>query len=99
MRDAAARQDVERAVANLTACGGSNHRAALEQALKFRPDVLYLVTDGAELGATEVNALTSLNQGRTAIHAVELGGRGADSPLRTLANANGGSYRCVAPGE
>jgi hypothetical protein len=99
--DAAARQDVERAVANLTASGGSNHRAALEQALNLGPDVLYLVTDGAELSEAEVNALTRLNQGRAAIHAVELGRRGrpADNPLRVLAGRNRGTYRCVAPGE
>jgi hypothetical protein len=99
--DAAARADVARAVANLTATGGSDHRSALEQALKFRPDVLYLVTDGAELSAAEVLALTRLNQGRAAIHAVELGRRGrpADSPLRALANSNRGTYRCVEPGE
>ncbi len=99
--DAAARQEVERAVANLTASGGSDHRAALEQALKFGPDVLYLVTDGAELSAAEVSALTRLNRGRAAIHAVELGRRGrpGDSPLRALAGDNHGSYRCVAPEE
>lgn len=97
--DAAARAEVAQSVAKLTASGGSNHRAALEQALNFRPDVLYLVTDGAELAAAEVSALTRLNQGRTAIHAVELGGQGAASPLRALTDANRGSYRRVAAGE
>jgi hypothetical protein len=98
--DDTARRAVAQAVANLTAFGGSNHREALEQALNFRPDVLYLVTDGADLGPAEVNALTRLNQGRTAIHAVELGRHGGpDSPLHALANANGGSYRVVAPAE
>lgn len=99
--DAAARADVERAVANVTASGDTNHRAALQQALMFQPDVLYLVTDGADLSAAEVSALTRLNQGRTAIHAVELGRRGrpGDSPLQALARFNGGTYRCVTPGE
>jgi hypothetical protein len=98
--DAAAREEVAHAVANLTATGGSNHHAALEQALNFQPDVLYLVTDGADLSEAEVNALTHLNK-RTAIHAVELGRRGplANSPLRVLASRNHGTYRCVAPGE
>jgi hypothetical protein len=102
--DATTREEVAQAVANLRANGGSNHRAALNQALNFQPDVLFLVTDGAELSAAEVNALTLLNQGRnqgrTAIHAVELShGRPADSPLRRLASANGGTYRCVPPAE
>jgi hypothetical protein len=102
--DAATRQEVAQAVADLAASGGSDHRAALTQALNLRPDVLYLVTDGAELSAAEVNALTLLNrarnQGRTAIHAVELGrGRADDSPLRSLASANGGTYRRVPPAE
>jgi hypothetical protein len=99
--DAAAREEVARAVANLTATGSSNHRGALEQALKFQPDVLYLVTDGAELSEAEVLALTRLNQRPTAIHAVELTRRGrpADSPLYRLARLNRGTYRVLAPEE
>jgi hypothetical protein len=100
--DAAAREEAARAVAALQPSGGSDHGRALRRALLLRPppEVLYLVTDGAELSAAEVLALTRLNQGRTAIHAVELGrGRPADSPLRQLASYNRGTYRCVAPGE
>jgi hypothetical protein len=102
--DAVSRTEVAQAVANLGASGGSDHRAALRQALNFQPDVLYLVTDGADLSAAEVNALTLLNQnrnqGRTSIHAIELSRRqAADSPLRRLASANGGTYRCVPPAE
>jgi hypothetical protein len=99
--DAAARAEVARAVERLTATGGSDHGAALGQALRFRPDVLYLVTDGADLSEAVVRAVTNLNQRPTAIHAVELGRRGrpADSPLYRLARLNRGTYRCVAPEE
>jgi hypothetical protein len=99
--DAVTREEVARAVANLGASGGSNHRAALAQALTFRPDVLYLVTDGAEMSAAEVLAVTRQNQGPTTIHVVELGRRGrpADSPLYRLASDNRGTYRCVPTGE
>jgi von Willebrand factor type A domain len=107
--DAAAREEVARAVVNLAATGGSNHREALRQALAealrqalaLGPDVLYLVTDGAEMSAAEVLAVTRLNQRPTAIHAIELGrgGRPADSPLYRLASDNRGTYRCVAPAE
>jgi hypothetical protein len=95
--DAAAREEVAQAVANLGASGGSNHRAALEQAMNFRPDVLYLVTDGGEMSAAEVLAVTRLNRGPTTIHVVELGRRGrpTDSPLYRLASDNRGTYRCV----
>ena len=50
----------------------------------------------------EVAEVTRLNRGRTVIHAVELSERRSarpDSPLRRLAECNGGAYRRVTPRE
>jgi hypothetical protein len=96
--DPATVEEAARLVAGLDASGGTNHAAALRRGLLLRPDVLFLVTDGADLAAEEVQALTRLNQGRTAVHVVELGRGRAGPPegaLRRLALGTGGTYRRV----
>jgi hypothetical protein len=85
-------------LAALDASGGTDHAAALRRGLLLRPEVLFLVTDAADLSPEEVLALTRLNQGRTAVHVVELGRSRAGGPaaaLRRLAAGNGGTYRHV----
>jgi hypothetical protein len=96
--DPATVEEVARLVAGLDASGGTDHAGAVRRGLLLRPDVLFLVTDAAELAAQEVQALTRLNQGRTAVHVVELGRGRAGEPaaaLRRLAAGNGGTYRRV----
>jgi hypothetical protein len=100
----AAAPTVEQAVRLLeevSASGGTDHRQALARGLGLRPEVLYFATDADDQSAAEVRSVGRCNQGRTAIHVIELG-RGAgqeDGPLRRLAAENGGTYRRVAPGE
>jgi hypothetical protein len=75
--------------------GGTDHVAALRQALSLGPDVVYFLTDAAELKPDQVRAVTRLNRGRSIIHVIELRKSAADSPLRTLAQENRGEYRLV----
>ena len=81
---------------------GTNHVLALRQALALRPEVIFLVTDAADLAPADVQALTRFNGGRSAIHVVELSPHRAgrpDGPAARLAGANRGTYRhhCLAP--
>jgi len=85
--------DVERQVQTIRGEGGTDHVQALRRGLAIQTDVLYLVSDADDLSAKDVQALTELNAGRTAISCVDLGtGRGAASSLQQLASANRGVY-------
>ena len=80
--------------------GSTRHLEALRQALALEPDVIFWVTDAADLSIEQVRTVTAWNHGRTAIHAIELSGRdpdGPDTPLAQLARYNRGTYRVVAP--
>jgi hypothetical protein len=80
--------------------GGTEHLPALRQALFLRPDLIYFLTDADDLNPVDVQALTQLNQGHTAIHAVELtlaNRDRADMPMHRLARDNRGAYRAVEP--
>lgn len=96
---AANRQRVAELVEALRAEGGTDHLAALRRALVLQPEVLFFITDAAELTPQQVRTVTQQNQGRTAIHAIELSGAvsgsSADNPLSLLARSNRGTYRGV----
>jgi hypothetical protein len=100
--DPATLRQVARLVMGLRASGNTNHRQALRRGLRFRPDVLYFITDADDISLEDVADVTRFNQGRTVIHAVELSERRSarpDGPLRRLAGSNGGTYRQVVPQE
>jgi hypothetical protein len=99
--DAATLKQVSRLLAELRPSGGTDHPRALRCGLMLHPDVLFFLTDADDLSLSEVGELTRLNQGRTAIHVIELNGRlttRPDDPLRRLAESNRGDYRRIAPG-
>ena len=78
--------------------GGTEHVQALREALALGPEVIFFLTDAADLRAEQIRAITSLNRGRCIIHAVELGRTSAmsgDPPLYALAHENQGCYMCV----
>jgi hypothetical protein len=80
--------------------GGTEHFPALRQGLLFHPDVIYFLTDADDLNPADVQALTRLNQRRTAIHVVELTLVNHDRdemPMHRLARDNRGGYRAVEP--
>jgi hypothetical protein len=82
----------------LVAEGSTIHEKALDQALRLAPDVIYFLTDADDLKADEVRALTRLNRGRAAIHAIELNTTNRDRkdmPMHALPKLNRGQYQAV----
>jgi hypothetical protein len=78
--------------------GGTSHDRALGQAVDLAPDVIYFLTDADDLRADQVRALTQLNKGRAAIHAIELNTAHrdrADLPMHALPRENRGQYQAV----
>lgn len=82
----------------LVAEGGTEHFPALDLALRLKPDVIYFLTDADDLKPEEVRALTQINAGRSAIHAIELNtsnqGR-PNMPMQALTGQNHGHYQAV----
>ncbi len=75
--------------------GGTNHILALKTALTLHPEIIFFLTDADSMRPEEVEDILAL-AGKTRIHAVEFGQTGAlggSTPLRTLAQKSGGSYR------
>jgi hypothetical protein len=91
---------VGRILQTIDAEGGTDHLAALKQALLLEPEVIYFLTDAAELRADQVQAIRAQNQGHVVIHTIELR---ADpratraTSLENLARDNNGSHRFVEP--
>ncbi len=70
--DATALQQAIGQIERLAPEGGTEHVQALRRGLLLRSESLVLLTDGLTLPDGAVEDLTALNQGRTAIHVVEL---------------------------
>ncbi len=86
--------------AALAAFGGTDHEMALLAALRFSPDVVFLLTDGGdpELGESQIDRIVGRAGRRTVISCIRFGtGPLAESDdfLRRLALAAGGSYGYV----
>jgi hypothetical protein len=93
---AEARHEVAALVADLRAEGGTSHLPALRQALALHPDLILLFTDADDLSLQDVQTLTRLNRGGTAIHTIEWTNEShADGPLALLARLNRGTYRSL----
>lgn len=88
------------ALDDLGASGQTDHVAALRRGLALRPDVLFLLTDAADLTERDVLVVTNANKGGSAIHVIELtpATGAADVPQARLAAINGGTHRRVHPG-
>jgi von Willebrand factor type A domain len=82
-------------LADLTAEGRSDHRAGFRDALAFRPDTIYLLTDADDLDANETRAIRSLIRQPVTINAAIFGGRRTkwETPLKRLVQQSGGSVR------
>ena len=75
-------------------------KTTLSIALRLRPDVIFVLTDGGDppLSSPEMELLTRENDGRTAIHCVHFGSgplQDEDNFLRRLAARNSGGYAYV----
>ena len=93
----AERKQIVRWVADLAAFGQTEHIRGLTMALKLKPEVIFLLTDGGDrrLRGDELRVVRELAAPRTMIHAIHFG-RGTPNEgeqfLRRLANENRGSY-------
>jgi len=79
---------------------GTDHLPALKEALRYRPDVIYFLTDAdqPELSARELDEIRTRNKGSAQIHTVEFGVGPSlqhDNFLKKLSRQNGGSHRYV----
>jgi hypothetical protein len=89
-----------RFVRGVVADGSTDHKQALQYALRLGPDVIFFLTDADEprLRPSELQQITRENGGRAHIHAIEFGigpDLSDDNFLKELARRNGGSYRYV----
>ncbi len=77
--------------------GGTDHMSALREALKFKPEVIFFLTDADLMSNNDVNEILA-EVGSTRIQAVEFG-RGTElgqrTPLGRLATTTGGAYLYV----
>jgi hypothetical protein len=83
---------------SLAAEGSTDHWPALSQAMMLSPEVVYFLTDADDLKPEQVRALTELNKGRAAIHAIELNTANRerhDLPMHALPRLNHGQYQAV----
>jgi hypothetical protein len=93
---------VEQALKNVRAEGKTDPASALRYALSRHPAVLFFLTDAGEFQMETARAITRFNGGHSIIHVIELGtgqAGGNDLALRTLANANGGTFKMVSLGQ
>jgi hypothetical protein len=75
--------------------GGSRHALALHRALALRPEVIFFLSDGDDLQASDIAALTRFNQGRTRVHAIGLSTYAGRNPLQLLPQQNRGIFRVI----
>jgi hypothetical protein len=96
---AGVREEVRRIVHETPASGGTSTVAALRRGLAFRPEVLFLVTDGDDVQPADLRAIVAANPHGTIIHTIELGSTpSAESPLAQLARVSHGTHRFVTVG-
>lgn len=92
-----------RFVGGIVASGGTEHRAGILAALRFKPEVIFLLTDGGDppLTTRDLRLITTAADGETQIHCLQFGqGKRDESDSRyatlvQLARATGGEYRYV----
>lgn len=91
--------EVAQRLEQLRAAGRTDHLQALRCALELEPEVIFFLTDAGDMKPEEIRRIGLLNQGRAAIHCIELrrGRPLGDSPLSQLARGNRGLYQPVVP--
>ncbi len=99
----AQRLQVSEQIGSISPDGGTRHLPAIQEALKYNPDVIFLLTDAAEppLSRAELEALKSRNRQGSRIHCIEFGtgpqslaadGQPVPNFLMKLAAQNSGQY-------
>jgi hypothetical protein len=84
-------------VANTVAFGATEHELGLFAALRYKPEVIFLLTDGGdpELKPGQLRSIRDAAAGRTEIHCLHFGSgpqEEDDNVLMRLAQQTGGSY-------
>ena len=86
-------------VSELPAAGGTNHLPALEIAIRMKPDVIFLLTDGEEKDdptLEDIKQLERLNNGHASINLVQFAQEPRpDSTLVQLAKDSRGKYQFI----
>lgn len=84
---------VEKALNEARPEGGTDHQQALQLALSFDPEVIFLVTDADDLTLPQVRDITRINRTHAAIHTIDVSRRlRAAGMLQELARQNGGLH-------
>lgn len=97
------RLQVSEQIRSVSPDGGTRHMPAILEALKYNPDVIFMLTDGAEpaLKPPELDAIKARNRRGTRIHCIEFGtgepattatGQPVSNFLMRLAEQNSGKY-------
>jgi Mg-chelatase subunit ChlD len=93
------RKQIQQLVNRIRAQGGTDHMAALLQALRLRPEVILFMTDAEDLQPAQVRMITDLNGARSVIHTLEWSKlQGNNEQLKTLADLNRGIHRKLGYG-
>jgi hypothetical protein len=71
--------------------GGTDPRGSLTLALAFRPDAIFLLSDGAFPDGT-AESVAKLNSKKVPIHCIDLADGAAGDGLRKIATESGGQY-------
>jgi Mg-chelatase subunit ChlD len=90
------KRQAEDFISNIQAGGGTDHMAALTEALRLRPDVIFLLTDGEQKddpGPDDLKRIDRINGGGTIINVVQFAGTPRPtSSLIQLAHENRGQH-------
>lgn len=97
------RLQVSEQIRSVSPDGGTRHMPAIQEALKYNPDVIFMLTDGAEpaLSRSELDSIKARNRLGTRIHCIEFGtgepattasGQPVSNFLMKLAEQNSGKY-------
>ena len=93
------RAEVKKFLGTIAADGGTDHTAALSLAIRMRPDVIFLLTDGDKpfVSARELARIDRIGPG-IVIHTIQFGDgpqRGGRGWMGKLAQQTAGEYRYV----
>ena len=91
-----AKKEAERFVQTIAACGGTSHLQPLLEAIKYKPDVIFFLTDGQALTKVQLDEICQ-KSGDIYINVIQYdgGSDGRTEILRQLAYRNRGLYKYI----
>lgn len=82
----------EQWVRNFQVGGGTDPTKAMQRAISFRPETIFLLTDG-EFDSAIPNIIRTQNAGKSKINTISFISRAGEPALKQIAEQNGGVYR------